>query len=590
MFAKNNLRMLFLLLLLAGITEAQQKFTIDLHNIDDDLFNVTIHPDNLSENNNIFQFAAIAPGTYQIMDIGRFVKYFKAYDKNGEEIETENVSTNQWEISDPENVAKIDYQISETWDTPVEKNQVYPMCGTSLEKDHAYINNHAVLGYFHGRQSDEMWIQVNLPDDWIIGTPLELNSENYYVASSYDFAIDSPILAGRLSEATTDIEGTTVDVFTYSKTDQIKSENLLIGIEDILYAASEFTEGLPVQRYVFLFHFEDTPAGAWEHSYSSNYVLAERELDEENIKNIRSIVAHEFYHVVTPLNIHSELVEMFNFEEPTLSQHLWLYEGVTEWASDAMQFRYGIFTLEDYLRETKKKLLTNDFYNQDISLTELGVNAAKLPAQYANIYMKGAIVGTLLDLLLIDKSNGESGLRELMNNLAKKYGPERPFSEDDFFDELAEMTYPEVGVFIDNYIQGTEPLPVSEYFEYVGIKYTEFLGYDSSKISLGFGLGVEDGKVVVTNVNEDETQDIKVGDAFKRVVDIDVTLQNAQVAFAKLYTKKAGETLDFVLDRSGEEVELSYVFPPQKIKHKFEVIKNPTPEQLKLRKAWMSNL
>ena len=58
-------------------------------------------------------------------------------------------------------------------------------------------------------------------------------------------------------------------------------------------------------------------------------------------------------------------------------------------------------------------------------------------------------------------------MRELVNDLAKKYGPNSPFDEELFFDELVQSTYPEVSDFINNYIEGTEQLPLKEYFEFV---------------------------------------------------------------------------------------------------------------------------
>jgi hypothetical protein len=64
---------------------------------------------------------------------------------------------------------------------------------------------------------------------------------------------------------------------------------------------------------------------------------------------VTDIAAHEFFHVVTPLNIHSEIIEHFNFVmTPVPSRHLWLYEGTTEWAAHAMQLRAG---LEDERRQ-----------------------------------------------------------------------------------------------------------------------------------------------------------------------------------------------------------------------------------------------
>ena len=106
-------------------------------------------------------------------------------------------------------------------------------------------------------------------------------------------------------------------------------------------------------------------------------------------------------------------------------------------------------------------------------------------SQYANIYEKGAIVPGLLDIRLLELSNGKRGLREVINELSHKYGPHKPFSEKTFFDDFTAMTYPEIADFFDKYIKGTEPLPLKEYYAKIGINYEKEAGFDSSQVSLG---------------------------------------------------------------------------------------------------------
>ena len=48
-----------------------------------------------------------------------------------------------------------------------------------------------------------------------------------------------------------------------------------------------------------------------------------------------------------------------------------------------------------------------------------------------------------------------------------------PFPESSFYDVLEQMTYPEIGDFIDRYIKGTDALPISEYFLKIGLEYDD---------------------------------------------------------------------------------------------------------------------
>jgi len=591
---KNQIRLLFLtvLVFLLSLTaiSAQQKFYVDLNDRADDLFKVTLVPEKLSEQNKIYQFASTAPGTYQTMDIGRFVRSFRAYDENGNELDSKHISTNQWELEEPAKTKKIIYTIAETWDNPVQEHQIYPMCGTSLEKDHALINGQCVFGYFHGMQKTPIKIKLDYPKEWTAGTALSLDKDGFYDAPDYDYIVDSPILLGNLTKATTKIENTSVDVYTYSKTGKVSSDQLMTLLEDILTATSQFTQGLPVNRYTFLFHFENFSAGAWEHNLSSEYVFNESPLEGNVAKEIKSVAAHEFFHVITPLNIHSELVGNFNFEKPTMSQHIWLYEGVTEWASDILQLRDYLISLDDYLADMKTKLIINDNYDPTISLVDLSLHSTERQDQYGNIYQKGAIVGCLLDIRLLELSKGKKGLREVLNQLYKDYGANKAFSEKDFFNDFVNRTYPEISDFINKYIKGTEKLPVAEYFGKLGIEYKELVGVDSSKISLGFGIGMKDNKFIVTRVENQIPDGIRTLDFITKVNGEEVTLQNAQAKFAFMKNMKVGDSFVLTIERNGEQKEIKCSMEPRTIKHQFKVPDDASEQQLELRSAWMKNL
>ena len=288
--------------------------------------------------------------------------------------------------------------------------------------------------------------------------------------------MDSPILLGRLTEARTRVTGVPVEIYTYSKTDKIKSSQLLGAMNGMLQAAGRFLGKLPVDRYTFLYHFEDRPAGAWEHSVSSEYVLQESEFTDSVGDYVTDIAAHEFFHIVTPLNIHSEIIEHFNFVTPVPSQHLWLYEGTTEWAAHAMQLRSGLKSPQEYLAKVIQKMqIDRAKFDSTYSLRELALTSYSDSgqAQYGNIYMRGALTAGLLDIRLLELSGGSRGLQDLIADLTRKYGKRRAFPESTFVDTLVAMTSPEVRDFFNRYVVESERLPIAEYYGKLGIRLIE---------------------------------------------------------------------------------------------------------------------
>ena len=587
-----NIQTLIYLLIVASLTSiySQQKFFVNLNNRDDKLFKVTLIPEKLSSENKIYQFASTAPGTYQIMDIGRFVRSFKAFDDKGTELETKNISTNQWELEEPEKTSKIIYTVADTWDTTVKENPVFGMCGSVIEKDNVLINGQCVFGYFHGMQKEPLKIKLEYPNEWTVGTALRLDSAGFYDAPDYDYIVDSPILLGTLTKASTKVEKTAIDVYVYSKSGLVNAAQVETILEEMLSSTSQFTNGLPVDHYAFLFHFENFSVGAWEHNYCSEYILNETPLDDRAAKEVRSMAAHEFYHVITPLNIHSELIGNFNFEKPVMSQHLWLYEGVTEWAAHIIQLRDYLISLDDYLKTTADKIKSSEYFDQALSLVDLSLHSTERQDQYFNIYQKGAIVACLLDIRLLELSKGTKGLREVINRLYKDYGANKAFSETGFFDELVKRTYPEIADFINKYIKGAEKLPVTEYFAKLGIEYSNTSGVDSSKITLGFRASLKEEKIIVESVDNTSDSGVKQFDILTKMNGEELKPADIQSIYDSIMKQKIGTVLKFTVLRNGEEKEIDVKVKPRTVNHQFKVMDKPTEQQLMLRNIWMKNL
>lgn len=454
---------------------AQLHYTVDVRDGAGHTAQVTLRVDSLPARDTVFQFAATAPGTYQTMNVGRYVRGLRAMDARGREIATRQLTTNTWLVSEPRRVRQVSYQMLDTWNHPVTEFPIYPMCGTDIDTDHALLNPHALLGFPRSMQRSPVTLRLVHPAGWTVVTPLTEGPDGYR-ADSYDHMVDSPFLLGNtLSMASTEVAGAPVRIAVYSPSGQATAPQLLGHMAGMLNAAGKFIGQLPVDRYVFLYRF--TPkspgaTGAWEHSYSSTYVLPDTVLSDQYAARITSTAAHEFFHVVTPLNIHSEIVEHFNFETPTPSQHLWLYEAVTEWASDKMQQEGGLMPVDRYLTEMASKLwVDRTYFDSTYSLAKIAETSFTTEGakQYGNIYMRGALVAALLDIRLLQLSDGRTGLRHLVRGLARDYGKSRPFPEDSLFQIIAARTSPQILDFFDRYIKGAERPPVREYYGLLGI-------------------------------------------------------------------------------------------------------------------------
>jgi predicted metalloprotease with PDZ domain len=575
-------------------------YEIDLTKTDDDLFHITLYPGKLSPEDQYFNFVAFAPGVHQVLDYGRFVKSLTAYDDKDSIIKTEKISKNKWLISSPDKVSRIDYIIEDSFDAEVKEHKIYPMSGTGIEDDFIILNTFGVFGYFDNLLHRPIQLKIDYNPGWTIGTALEKEND-YYVADSYYHFADSPILLGNLSTASAMIGDIKVEVFVFSENDTINADTVLYMAKDVLKAAVDFTNYAPVNRYSFLMYFLSEEAykrnklhggGALEHSYSSTYAGPTK---PEYLYILKDAMAHEFMHILTPLNLRSEIIANFDYSRPSSDDmHVWLYEGVTEWVSDIMLLRSGVVDLESHLSEISRKINISESFDSTYSLTRISRewSTDEGNKQYGNIYFRGALTMELLDIKLLELSGGSKGLREVYLDLIKQYGKDKPFENEKFFNVIISMTYPEIEDFINDYIIGISPLPYKEYFEKLGVEYTLSQPSENKTPIFGLHLGPFDGEHLSIKgfAREHQNFGLKEGDIILRVFGQDVTLQNSDEIIDQKNKMNPGDEYEVTIKRGDEELTFTGTLFERMDYHIFTRNDNCNEHQLEFRNVWSSYL
>ena len=136
----------------------------------------------------------------------------------------------------------------------------------------------------------------------------------------------------------------------------------------------------------------------------------------------------------------------------------------------------GLIDQEEYYARTTQKINTSrTAYNDAMSFTKMSENILESPYKenYANVYMKGALIGMCIDILMRESSNGNRSLLTLMKELSNKYGKNRPFVDDDLIEEITAMTYPAIGEFLNTHVVGDTPINYDTFFEKVGLYFAE---------------------------------------------------------------------------------------------------------------------
>jgi len=464
--------------------------TIDLVKVNNDRVSVTINPGSFSNQKISFFIPKMVPGTYSEDNFGKYIQDLKAIDYQGNELLVTAVGTNEWNISDATKLDKITYYVTDTYDTESEVNdKVFSPAGTNiLEGKNFVLNLHGFIGYFDGLKEVPYELVITSPSDLVPTTSLmkkqdEINSmTDTYLASRYFEVVDNPILYIKSNTATFVINDITVNLSVYSPNRIYSGADLQESMERMMKAQKAFLGDIDgTKEYnilLYLSTLDETDAsgfGALEHHTSTLVVLPEQMPIEALEKAMIDVVSHEFFHIVTPLNVHSKEIQYFDYNDPEMSEHLWMYEGTTEYFANLFQIQQGLIDEAEFYKRIVDKINNANSYDDEMSFTKMSRNILEDPykANYANVYEKGALINMSLDIRLRELSNGEKGVLWLMKELSKKYDNDTPFEDDEIIGEIVDLTYPEIRSFFDTYVVGNTPLNYDEILASVGLKTAE---------------------------------------------------------------------------------------------------------------------
>lgn len=461
-------------------------YSIDLTNVKHDKLQVMLNVPALSKKDLVFAFPKIIPGTYNISDFGKFISELKAWDGTGKKIPVQHPDINTWKISNAKNLRKITYSVEDIFDTK-QKHIIYPMAATNFEAGNDYVlNMPGVIGFFAGFEALPVQLSIKKPASFYPSTAATAmrtgEEEDEFVYNSIHEAYDEPLMYNLPDTATVQVGNCSVLVSVYSPNKVVKASSVSQWLSTMLNATLAYLNGkLPVDKYAFIYYFRPDSAkfsfppkmsGALEHTTSSFYYVKEKR-EQELKTSIVDMSSHEFLHIITPLTIASKEIKLFNYLHPNLSKHLWLYEGVTEYTAHHIQVKGELITLQEFFDVITEKIATSHMlFNDTLPFTLLSKESAgRYASQFINVYLKGAIISACLDVYLLHLSKGKYGLRDLIHELGVKYGRERYFNDDQLFETIVQMTYPEIGKFFTDYVAGSKPIPYEYFFDLAGVEY-----------------------------------------------------------------------------------------------------------------------
>ncbi len=592
--------------------------SIDLTNVVEDKVPVIINPGRITAANVTYHLPRVVQGTYSVSDFGKYIDDFKAFDYSGNELVVNKTDTNTWTISNATTLDYISYYVNDTFDVEVTGgiggDTPFSPAGTNIESDNYVLNLHGFIGYFDALKNNQYKLDVTAASNFVRTSALEqvsyttsadggVSTSSYFAPRYFDIT-DNPMFYGELEVEEFQVGDIKIVLSVYSPNKTHSAKSLKETMETMMQAQKTYLGNVnSTSRYDIYVYLsegkENSPKGygALEHHTSTVVVMPESMQEAALAKSMIDIVSHEFFHIVTPLSVHSEDVHYFDYDQPTFSKHLWMYEGVTEYFASLFQIDQGLVSEDEFYAKIMGKIQSASGFNDAMSFTVMSEHILDDPyaPNYGNVYQKGALIGMCVDLLMREESNGTRGILSLMKELSLKYGKNKPFEDDKILDEIAAMTYPSLKVFFDAHVLGGTPINYNEFFEKVGLEVAESevkTNFIQNAGALIVGANQTDGTVYFNNLVSKNSfwneQGVLPNDIIVELDGTKVTIQNANQILSQVFGWQPGKEIEVKLNRGGNEVIVKATLTQsyttgQKIQSKQDV----TQKQLDLRTAWL---
>lgn len=598
---------------LATQTVIQSK--IDLTRVEQDKVPVEMDPGRFLSDTVVYRLPRVIQGTYAVGDYGSFVDSLRALDYDGKELKTERLDTNSWAVYGSRELDRITYWVNDTFDQESSgKPTPFSPAGTNIEPSNYVLNLHGFVGYFDSLKDNSYVLEVVSPSSFERTAALpvieEMTNEDgsvtttRYAADRYFEITDNPMMFGDLDVEEFQVGDIKIVLSVYSPNGKHSARHL----KETMYKMMEGQKAYlgPVnstKRYdIYLYLADNTDEapggfGALEHHTSTVVVMAESMSEAGLDASMIDVVSHEFFHILTPLSVHSEDVHYFDYHDPSFSKHLWMYEGLTEYFATHFQVHQGLVDEDEFYGDLMQKIQTAATLNDTMSFTEMSENILEQPyaSNYYNVYQKGALIGMCLDIIIREQSGGERGILSVMKELSEKYGVDKPFEDESVIEEITAMTYPEVGTFFENHVIGGTPIDYNVFFAKVG------LGMIEGRIQTNYIMN--NGALILKGRQEDGTiffseavaqnsfwheNGVLPGDVIKEIDGTVITLENANAVVGAAYGWTPGQKVEVKLDRDGEEIIIAKELTPsfttgKKLGRK----EDATEKELELLEAWL---
>ncbi|WP_177197143.1 M61 family metallopeptidase [Dyadobacter koreensis] len=576
-----------------GQTQDTVHFTVSMENPGNHIFHVIMECKVGPHETSTLKIPAWSPGYYQIMDFADAVTNFSVRDGDGKNLEFKKKGKNGWHVEKGKATAlKVEYDVVTSRE----------FVGTSfVDQQHGYIIPASICLYLEDEIKRPAEIAIKTYRDWKnVATGLDsIPGKNFtYTAPDFDILYDSPILIGNLEELPAfEIRGIPHRFIGFKMGDFHKAQ-FMQDLKKMIEQASGLIGDIPYKHYTFL--AIGPGRGGIEHLNSTAVSFNGADLGTQSGKiRLLSFLTHEYFHHYNVKRIRPIELGPFNYDRGSKTNLLWVAEGLTVYYEYPILNRAGLMSEKEMLDAFRSLILQLETQPGRLyqSLAQASAETwSDGPSGRVNdefnktisYYIKGPIVGLLLDFKIRHETKNKKSLDDVMRTLYQEYylKQKRGFTEMEFrkvCEKIAGVSLEE----IFHYVYTTKELDYVKYFNYAGLD-IDVAPKQVPGGYLGIKTKLQNDSLLVTNVDWDSPAwraGVRRGNVIQEIDSEPATDKNIEYIYAN---KKSGEKVHLNLVKNDTKIAIPVVLGT-KSERSFAIkpISNPDKIQQMILKSWV---
>ena len=562
------------------------------------------------------------PGSYLQREYARHLQDFAARVDNGQPLTWEKADKATWRITTglafPQSrTVQIFYRIY--------ANELATQT-SHLDATHGYFNGASLFLYVSnaGNAKDQPYkVKFQLTGataNWRVSSPLALapDAEGYFTAPNYDVLVDSPTEIGRHQLLEFGVRGKTHRVAIWPGIPEdsgISDKQFTNDLAKIVEEGAKIFNGLPYEHYLFILHVQPGIGGGTEHLNSNVSMTTPTAFKtRRGYQGLLGLESHEYFHCWNVKRIRPRALGPFDYQHENYTNNLWVSEGFTSYYGDQLLRRAGLQSASEYLQAWGK--LVADYRQTPGRFQQSATTASfdawikhyrpdeNSPNTAMSYYTKGEILGMLFDLEIRSRTGNAKSLDDVMRLLLDKYGLPKPgFTDVELKAAFEQIAGADLTDFFNRYVYNADKLAAEIEFErfwqMLGLQVTGRytppssaqtpIAINNTPGTLGLRTRNNGDRVIISNVlaglpayaaglnNNDEIvaldgQRLDAANVVERLAEI----RQAQAVTLTVFRRERLQT--FTLTAAPKPFDT----------YTFSILKDVTPEQKALAKAWLS--